>query len=199
MHLPWSENLQNDDRMIESLDAFIGQEIVVTEKYDGENTSIYSDYIHSRSPSPMVNHPSRNRVKQLYEQIRHDIPQGWRLCGENCYAKHSIHYTNLPGYFLLFGLWEHNTCKSWDETKEWAMLLGIPIVRELWRGIYDPICIKQCLGALEDHEAEGYVVRVTKSFELSDFPKVVAKYVRKNHVRTSKHWLTEKIIPNELI
>lgn len=36
LHLPWSENLQNDDRMLESTDCFIGKEIVVLEKYDGE-------------------------------------------------------------------------------------------------------------------------------------------------------------------
>jgi hypothetical protein len=33
MHLPWSPGLQNDDRVIESLDGLIGQEVVVTDKH----------------------------------------------------------------------------------------------------------------------------------------------------------------------
>jgi len=49
MHFPWSPGLQNDDRMLESADVFLGKEVVITEKFDGENTSIYTDHIHARS------------------------------------------------------------------------------------------------------------------------------------------------------
>jgi hypothetical protein len=35
-HFLWSENLQNDDRLLPSMDDFIGKEIVITEKMDGE-------------------------------------------------------------------------------------------------------------------------------------------------------------------
>jgi len=34
MHLPWSPGLQNDDRVIKSLDRLIGRTVVVTEKMD---------------------------------------------------------------------------------------------------------------------------------------------------------------------
>ena len=64
MHLPWSLGLTNDDKKIACLDAFIGQRVIVTEKMDGENTSMYSDYIHARSLNG-GNHLSRDWVKQF--------------------------------------------------------------------------------------------------------------------------------------
>lgn len=197
MHLPWSENLQNDDRRIENLDGLIGQEVVITEKMDGENTSLYRDYIHARSPSPIAPHPSRSRIKQLHERIRSDIPQGWRFVGENCFAQHSIHYANLPGYFLLFGLWKGDNCASWSETKDWAQLLGLPIVPELWSGIFTKE-LEWKISSLDYVQTEGYVVRVVREFRYSEFQRVVGKFVRKNHVRTSKHWMTQPIVENLL-
>ena len=47
-HLPWSSP-SSDDRVASSLNHFVGQEVVVTEKLDGENTSLYNDYVHARS------------------------------------------------------------------------------------------------------------------------------------------------------
>ncbi len=200
MHLPWSDKLQNDDRRIESLDAFIGQEIICTEKMDGENTSMYRDYIHARSPSPMSPHPSRTRIKQLHDRIRHDIPEGWRICGENLYAKHSIHYRGLPSYFLCFGIYDKDQCLSWDETLEWCTLLDISTVPELYRGPWSPETIMRLYRSdtMWD-KCEGYVVRVTRSFKYEEFDKVVAKYVRANHVQTDSHWMFKPVEPNETI
>jgi len=36
-HVPWSPNLQNDDRRHPDMSIFEGREVVVTEKMDGEN------------------------------------------------------------------------------------------------------------------------------------------------------------------
>ena len=98
-HLPWSEGVdERTDRVFSQVDVaenFQGREVVVTEKMDGENTSMYGDYIHARSLNSR-NHPSRNWVKNLHAGIAHEIPDGWRVCGENVYAEHSIHYRGLP-------------------------------------------------------------------------------------------------------
>src|ERR1035438_9907110 len=96
-HLPFSENLQNNDRKIPNLDAFQGKEVVVTEKLDGEGTSCYRDYIHARSIDSK-NHPSRNWMKAFHATFKNDIPEGWRVCGELLYARHSIAYDNLDTF-----------------------------------------------------------------------------------------------------
>jgi hypothetical protein len=107
---------------------FKGKEIICSIKMDGENTNMYSDYIHARSIDSKY-HSSRTWVKNFYFKIRHKIPEGWRICGENMYAKHSIHYRHLKSYFLLFSIWDKdNICLSWDETFKWAQLNNIELV-----------------------------------------------------------------------
>jgi len=197
-HLPWSESLTSDDKMIQDIIVFDGKEVIATEKMDGENTSMYTDYVHARSIDSN-NHPSRNWVKGLWSEIGYNIPINWRLCGENLFAKHSIHYTEengnpLESYFYMFSIWNNNNiCLSWDETIKWASLLGLTTVPVLYDGIFDIDAIKN----IDITNKEGYVLRIKDEFHYSDFKTSVAKYVRKNHVQTSKHWTSEKIIRNE--
>lgn len=47
-HLHWS-NLLKDDRMLKNYDNFVNKRVIVTLKMDGENTTMYNDYIHARS------------------------------------------------------------------------------------------------------------------------------------------------------
>jgi hypothetical protein len=55
----------------------------------------------------------------------HDIPLGWRVCGENVFAKHSIYYDKLPSYFLVFSIWdENNFSLNWEEVEGLCELLG---------------------------------------------------------------------------
>ena len=46
---------------------------------------------------------------------------------------------------------------------------------------------------------EGYVVRLADSFDVGDFSKSIAKYVRAGHVQTDEHWLDKPMVKNELM
>lgn len=185
MHFPWSPGLQNDDRMLESTADWQGRQVVVTEKLDGENTTFYRDYIHARSLeySP---HWSRDRVKALHAEIAHEIPIGWRVCGENMTAVHSIKYDNLLSIFLIHSIWnEDNYCLSWSETVEWCALLNLVHVPLIYWGEYsDGICRGLC-GQLDTDVQEGLVVRPAGRFYFQDFPYVVGKWVRASHIRSN--------------
>jgi hypothetical protein len=192
-HLPWSPGRTKDDREIPSLNGLIGEEVVVTEKMDGENTTMYNDHIHARTIDS-GNHPSRHRVKRLWASISYDIPENYRICGENLYAKHSIAYENLPGWFLVFATWRDLECLSWDETVEWASLLNLPTVPILYRGPFNEKTIQK----LYKPGSEGYVVRPSGPFRYSQFRDKVGKFVRASHVQTHGHWMRQAIIPNRL-
>lgn len=195
--LPWAKP-DTDGRIIKSLDSFEGCRVVVTEKMDGENTSMYRDHIHARSidSSP---HVSRNYVKSMWGSVKHMIPHGWRMCGENMYAKHSIYYDSLKSYFLSFSLWnEQNVCLSWEEAQEYFDAWGITTVPVLYHGIYDEEKIRALWTDDMKGKHEGYVVRLAHSYKLSEFPLSIAKFVRKDHVQTSEHWLREVLVPNLL-
>ena len=174
-------------------------DVVVTEKLDGENTTLYRDYLHARSIAYHP-HPSRDWVKRLQAHIGPDIPENFRICGENLFAKHTIFYKSLPTYFFAFAIFQDDLCLSWDETVEWSQLLGLTTVPLLYRGTWDEAKIKSCWRQISVFGAdqEGYVVRNANAFELLDFQQNVAKYVRAQHVQTSQHWLTEPLTPNQL-
>ena len=48
-------------------------------------------------------------------------------------------------------------------------------------------------------EMEGYVVRATRQFSYGEFRRLVAKYVRPNHVTSSSHWKYQKREWNRLV
>lgn len=195
-HLPWSPGGSSDDAYLIDTQHFVGQEVVITEKMDGENTSMYRDTIHARSVDGR-HHPSRDWVKALHGQIALEIPEGWRLCGENVFARHSIPYLNLESYFYLFSIWnEENESLSWDETEEWAGLLELATAPELYRGEWDEAWTRDL--EIDPAVQEGYVVRLADRFHYDDFGISLAKYVRKGHVQTTEHWMFAEIVPNLL-
>lgn len=205
-HLPWSEGMNRDDRMMDDVSVLHGKEIVITEKMDGENTTWYSDYTHARSVES-ASHPSRNWMKNLWAQKGYNIPQGWRVCGENMFAKHAIHYSKendnqLSTYFYMFSIWDElNFCLSWKETEEWAELLELELVPVLYKGHWDDDVIKDLTKDVQSRRdsIEGYVIRPTDRFHYSSFRRYCGKYVRSNHVNNNHgHWTQNKIIKNEL-
>lgn len=194
-HLPWSPGVSSDDRIILNLNAFIGNEIVITEKMDGENTTLSKTRCYARSVDS-VSHESRTWVKQLWSDIAYQIPDSYRICGENLYAKHSILYQNLDSYFYGFSIWDNKKCLSWDDTLEWFALLNITSVPVLYRGAFDIDFIKN-FDVNEDAQ-EGYVIRVAREFSMNEFSTCVAKYVRKGHVTSDDHWMHQQITLNGL-
>jgi len=198
-HMPWSPGATRDDRVLDSMKPFYGRKVIVTEKMDGENTSIYRDHIHARSLSS-GDHPSRTWVKGLWGRVRHNLPEDWRICGENLFAQHSIAYERLSSYFLAFSIWnEENVCLSWEDTLEWCELLEVQTVPVLYEGLFDEGLIKASWQPKKGcQESEGYVVRLADSFPYEAFKESLAKYVRGNHVQTDSHWKHKAVVPNGL-
>src|ERR1035437_576035 len=203
LHLPWSLGLDEDDVKMVEVSGFDKKEVVITAKLDGENTTIYSGgYVHARSLDSR-NHPSRSWIKGLAAQLGGEIPSGWRVCGENLQAVHSIKYETLPSYFLVFAIYnENNTCLSWDDTLQWCKLLELETVPEIYRGEFDDktvraIDLKQTF--FGEPESEGYVVRVAEAFPYSQHRSKVAKCVREGHVaEDSQHWFSKDLKLNGL-
>lgn len=198
-HLPWSPGVNDDDRVMHDLSNFNGKRVIVSKKMDGENTSLYTSHSHARSIDSRGGE-DRAWVKQFWSTIAHDIPDDWRICGENLWAEHSIHYDDLKSYFYGFSIWnECNVCLSWDETLEYFSIFGIIHVPVIYDGIYDEKKIRALEKDLQWDTDEGYVVRLADSFKYSEFKTSIAKFVRKGHVQTSKHWRAGRsFTPNDL-
>ena len=198
-HLPYSPCVSCDDKRLSSDDHFYKMEnVVVTIKMDGENTSIYNDgYIHSRSLEP-ANNPWQSKIRQLsWEFIfgLNTFPEGYRLCGENMQAVHSIEYTlkTYKDIFQCFAVYDNtNMCLNWNATKIMCESINVTMVPVIYIGKYDK---QKILDAFNEYcknvspqEVEGFVVRNADNFHYNDFKNNVGKYVRKNHIQTDSHW-----------
>lgn len=185
------------DLSVENNNNYFANNILV------HNCSIYSDYFHARSIDARP-HPSQSWIRQFAANIGGNIPQDWRICGENLWALHSIFYDNLETYFYGFSVWnDRNECLSWDDTLEWFELLDITPVPTLYRGIYDEKLIKGLWNEITKNSSqahEGYIIRLTSSFMYKDFRKCLGKFVRANHIQNSTHWsrLNTQIVKNLL-
>ncbi|WP_328223893.1 RNA ligase family protein [Streptomyces sp. NBC_00310] len=195
-HLPWSPGATADDLRVTGLSGLRGHEVVVTEKLDGENTTLYADGLHARSLDS-AHHPSRTWVKALQARIGHAVPAGWRVCGENMFARHSLRYDDLDSWFYGFSVWDGDgRCLDWDRTVVFLRGLGIPVPRVLWRGVFDERALRAL--RLDLGRQEGYVVRVVDGFGAQEFGARVAKWVRAGHVRTDTHWMHAAVVENGL-
>lgn len=185
-HLPWSEGCTSDDKIILNLNVLMYQNVVVTEKYDGENCTFTKDQIYARSVSSNGG-ILRERVKSLWSNIRYLIPEDIRICGENMQWEHSIRYENLESPFYIFSVFDRSYCLSWDDVLKYSSLMEIPTVPIIFEGIFDNEAI-EFLKNLDLNGREGYVVRKRDTFKYEDYSTHVAKFVRKDHVQTTKHW-----------
>lgn len=174
----------------------VGKEVVVTEKRDGENTTIYSDGYHHARSLDGNRHPSQDWLKAFVAKFWWNMHPKHRLVGEYLYATHSIYYDNLKSFFELFSVWKDDLCLSWDETLHIAEDLGLVTVPVIYRGIvyqdmketlsveFDAYC------SFHKREIEGYVIRLAGGYSLDNANQAIAKFVRKGHVANDKHWTT---------
>lgn len=218
---PTIESIDETDKSIKLIfdnNELYNKEWDFTLKMDGENATLYRDHIHARSLDSR-HHESRSYVKGLHSEIKHRIPEGWRICGENLYAVHSIKYDDLWDYFLVFSVWdENNMCLSVLDTLEFLEPLGLRMCPSMKFGIstlekngkfglvnhrgpfYKILDVNLIqVNFLEEYpNEEGFVIRNANSFHFDDFHKNVAKWVRPNHVQTDQHWMHKKIEKNGL-
>ncbi len=170
--------------------------------------SIFSDgYIHARSLDGNK-HPWQSWLKGYIQTWYKDIPEGWRICGENLYPQHSIKYTftDETFFFRVFGIYnEKNERLSYTDMIEWCEMIGIHFVPVFYIGEYNKDMILKSFEELKNsnfqsfgNETEGFVISNTNSFKYEDFSKNVGKFVRANHVTTDSHW-TENWKPNAII
>lgn len=213
-HFPWSPGATNDDKITTSVDNLIGKPIVITEKIDGSNASLEAAGCFARTHSGPPTHPSFDGLKALHAQIRYKIPEGIQLFGEWCYALHSIAYSELPHYFMLFNVREigietdqnlHAIWYSWEEVEMWAGEIGVPTVPVLFKGqVSSEKELKTLIDSFMNQPSacggirEGVVARVQSEFDENDFDSNVLKCVRANHVQTSEHWKDQEIVRNKL-
>ena len=117
--------------------------VAIEEKVDGANLGISLDsnmqflvqnrshYVNSKTHRQFGSLDSwlAEHSADLFQVLGE--PGSHVLFGEWLYAKHSIHYTRLPGYFIAFDIYDLKEGKflSWRERNRRLEGTGIPVVR----------------------------------------------------------------------
>jgi len=186
-HLPDSPGATQDDKVQPDL-SWLDGELVVTEKLDGGNLTFTRDSMYGRSLDSGTQ-PWDRPAKALWAMTAYRIPDGWRVCGESMWARRSIAYADLPGVFIVFGIWdETDTLLGWDDTVDWATRLELPVVPVLYRGGSLSEARTAWASQREPDSSEGYVVRAAGRIRADEFAVKVLKWVRAGHVRTPDSW-----------
>lgn len=196
-HLPISPGATSDDKIMSSLDGLMVKDLVVTEKMDGENTTLHAGGSHARSPDSRY-HPSRDWLKAFAAGISPYLAEDERIVGENLYARHSVAYDALPSYFLGFAWIVEDEVQTWDLTQARFEELGIQPVPTLYRGPFRQALFDDLARALDFSRQEGFVARIADSFAEAEMPRRVGKYVREGHVQSEIHWMKAELTPNRL-
>lgn len=198
-HLPWSLADNSDTKIARTENFAQMTKVVVTEKLDGECTTLYTDIVHARSCNGDVD----SWMKAYHAKFKHLIPYGYRIVGENVYAKHSIFYDSLDTYFYVFAVFKDSLCLSWEDTVNFCKQLQLHMVPVLYMGNWEISNVMkihdQCFTGKSrfGDEQEGYVVRNFDGWFMTEHHQNIAKFVRPNHVKGT-HWKYREMIPNEL-
>lgn len=205
-HYPFSPGTTSDDRVQHDYWEHLQSipKLLHTEKLDGENNCLSRYGVFARSHAAPAVSPWTESLRRFWQLIKNDLGP-LEIFLENLYAVHSIEYRNLAHHFYVFAVREHDHWLSWEETRFYADMLGLPTVPVLSTGPApsNRPAFEQELkilaagrGRLNPHDAfngrpatmEGIVTRNAEGYPVTGFSANVFKYVRQGHVKTDEHW-----------
>ncbi|MFA5048383.1 MAG: RNA ligase family protein [Patescibacteria group bacterium] len=207
-HFPWSPGGTKDDRRLNNVEHLLGKEIVVSEKVDGSNLCFTQEEVYARTHATKATHKSFDAAKAKHAELRSNIDAGISIFGEWVFCVHSIEYSRLPDYFLVFGVRDdnENVFYSWDLLNEYSKNLGLVVVKLLFQGVVnseeelEKLTVELATQQSEygEDKREGVVVRVSR--DIIDFYISTAKWVRKDHPKDpDEHWMFKPIVKQRLI
>jgi ATP-dependent RNA circularization protein (DNA/RNA ligase family) len=209
-HLLWLGNSPaRDDKLWTraEAEAFLRHPVIVEEKVDGANLGISFDSngdLLVQNRGHLVERGTKGQFAPLWPWLKeHEaalfdaLENGLILFGEWCYARHSIHYTRLPDWYLSFDVFDKR-CKCFLATEKRNEIVGkIPLttVPEVDRGVFSLSEIPRLIGqsSLYDGPMEGIYLRHESESRLIQRTKVVrAEFVQ----QIGEHWSKQTLVPN---
>jgi len=190
---------------------FLNMELLIEEKIDGANLGIFLDKstmkLMVQNRSHFVNSAYHEQFKLLDKWITSHSAELFEILQDNEYIlygewiffKHSIHYTNIPDYFMLFDIYDRITKQFLSREivsniiKE-TTLQQVPVIA---RGKFTIDELKKLAvgkSIFYDGPVEGIYVRAVKD----GITKYRGKIVRSNFIAGDDHWTKNKYTMNVL-
>ena len=212
-HVTWlGAGRPRDDKVLAPEDAsdLLSGDVIVEEKVDGANLGFSTDaqgelraqnrgtYLDVDAPHGQWK-PLKRWLATRRQALTDALGPDNVLFGEWCYAMHSVRYTRLPDWFLVFDVYDRAKAEFWDVERrnELAALTSVEVVPELGRGRFDVEALKRLLGSsrLAEGPAEGLYVRREAGGRLIQRAKLVrAEFVQ----AIDQHWSKRPLVVNQL-
>jgi atypical dual specificity phosphatase len=202
-----------DDLILDKdhIKELLNTQVYIEEKIDGANMGIsIKDYtIVVQNRSHYVTSDYHQQFKPLSNWIKNHTADLWHiledeskiLYGEWVCAKHSIHYTSLPDYFIAFDLYDKNEKRFYSRERFEKILEGtsICIVPLITKGVFSNV--KQILDLVKTQSSyyngqiEGLYIRRCNSKWLEYRTKIV----RNDFIGGNEHWTKGIITLNTIM
>lgn len=223
-HLFGSQGTDDDKQLGEAESkAFIADKsLIVEEKIDGTNVGIHfsdSGELVLQCRGHLITegmHPQYDLFKQWAAVKRHVLEERLQnrflLFGEWVYARHSIHYRQLPHYFFEFDVYDKQEGIFLDLQRRMSLLkgTGIQTVPVIHTGTVRREDLQKLVGPSQfdshfdnpltgqpDNRMEGLYLRTEADGAVTGRAKFVRpEFVEK--IKQSTHWQQQQLVPNLL-
>ncbi len=213
-HLAWlGASTPRDDKVLSPAEAqaLLAGEVVVEEKLDGANLgfSLAPDgTLRAQNRGQYLTEPHAGQFARLpawlaqHGQALHDaLTPALILFGEWCAARHSLDYTALPDWWLLFDVYDRSSNLFWSTARRDALAAatGWATVPQLARGTCTLAALRRQVSETPSRYRGGPLEGMVIRRESALWCEARAKLVRADFTQTiDTHWRRRSLEWNRL-
>lgn len=208
-HLAWlGEGVPRDDKVLSEPEArlVLDAPIVVEEKLDGANLgfSIAASgglQVQNRGSYIVKPFPGQFGLLRQWLELHQDtllahLPDHVILFGEWCAARHSLGYSRLPDWFLVFDVYDRALGQFWSTSRRNALAatLELPVVPSLLSGRTTKSTLEHLLAQAKSNFYDGPLEGIVIRHEDEHWLQARAKLVRPDFTQAiAAHWRSRRI------
>lgn len=213
-HLAWlGPGVPRDDKVIAAAEAtsLLAGDVVVEEKLDGANLGLSlgpDGALQAQNRGSYLAEPHAGQFARLPAWLaQHDVGlrkalrPGLILFGEWCAARHSLDYSTLPDWYLVFDVYDRSAARFWNSSRRNALAAaaGLTTVPELRHGKTSLADLKKLLTTTTSRYRPGMLEGLVIRRESSEWVEARAKLVRPDFTQAIEtHWRKRKIEWNRI-
>jgi len=213
-HLAWlGEGSPRDDKVLlpNEVAALLADDVVVEEKLDGANIGLSlapDDSLRAQNRGQYLAQPHTGQFARLPAWLaQHEkallavLESKLILFGEWCAARHSLDYTALPDWFLLFDVYDRSADRFWSSARRNALArsAGLVTVPQVLHGKATVSTLKKLVADTASRYRTGALEGLVIRQESPEWCQSRAKLVRPDFTQAIEtHWRKRAIEWNQL-
>lgn len=218
-HLAWlGQGEPRDDKVLSADEAvaLLSADVVLEEKLDGANLGFSlgdNGELRVQNRGQYLAEPHRGQFARLPQWLAihgsgitdvllEHADRGMMLFGEWCAARHSLHYTRLPDWFLLFDVLEATSNRFWSSTRRDVLAadLGLATTPRLASGQFKLAELRTKLDSWPSRFRAGPLEGIVVRRESEQWCDCRAKLVRADFMQAiGEHWRNRRLEWNRLV